>query len=44
MSHPKVQDTGMLGVPDERSGELPLAFVVKNGVTTEQELYDYVAG
>ncbi|AXH36557.1 long-chain-fatty-acid--CoA ligase [Humibacter sp. BT305] len=39
MSHPKVKDAGAFGVPDERSGETPVLFVVKEDPTlTEDEL------
>ncbi|KAJ8928177.1 hypothetical protein NQ314_019239 [Rhamnusium bicolor] len=46
VNHPKVRDVGVVGLPDDLSGELPLAFVVKHeGVNvTEKELQDYVAG
>ncbi|KAJ8924340.1 hypothetical protein NQ315_007136 [Exocentrus adspersus] len=43
--HPGVKDAAVLGKPDERSGELPTAFIVRhpNVQVTEQELIDYVA-
>lgn len=46
MNNPKVLEAGVVGLPDEYAGELPLAFVVKRpGVeVTEKELQDYVAG
>ncbi|XP_056644474.1 uncharacterized protein LOC130450223 [Diorhabda sublineata] len=46
LNHPKVLDVGVVGVPDELAGELPLAFVVKKpGVdVTEKELVEYVEG
>lgn len=29
LSNPKIKDCGVIGIPDERAGELPFAFVVK---------------
>ncbi|XP_023312903.1 luciferin 4-monooxygenase-like, partial [Anoplophora glabripennis] len=45
LNHPKVRDVGVVGLPDELSGELPLAFVVKKeGLdVTEDELQKYVS-
>lgn len=46
LRHADVSDAGVIGVPDERCGELPLAFVVrKDGSSvTEKEIVDFVAG
>ena len=45
LSNEKVKDAAVIGLPDEASGELPLAFVVKqDGVdVTEKEIQDFVA-
>jgi len=45
LTHPKIKDSGVIGIPDEVSGELPYAFVVKQpGVSlTEQEVIHFVA-
>ena len=41
-SHPKVLEAGVIGVPDEGSGEVVKAYVVKSDDRlTEQELVDY---
>lgn len=41
-AHPKVKEVGVVGVPDERTGEAVKAFVVaKDASLTEQELKDY---
>jgi fatty-acyl-CoA synthase len=46
MAHPKVREASVVGVPDERWGERPLAtVVVVDGETVEvQELRDHLAG
>lgn len=43
--HPKISDAAVIGIPDERSGELPRAFVVPKVTDeiTEKEIQDYVA-
>ncbi|KAJ8962649.1 hypothetical protein NQ318_001042 [Aromia moschata] len=45
LTHPKVRDVGVVGLPDELAGELPLAFVVKRdgAEVSEQELQEFVA-
>lgn len=46
LTHPDILDAGVVGVPDEAAGELPIAFVVKkrNAKLTEKDVMDYVAG
>lgn len=45
LSNPKVKDCGVIGIPDEKAGELPFAFVVKQpGVKlTDKEIIQFVA-
>lgn len=45
LQNTKIRDAGVIGVPDDDAGELPLAFVVpQEQVTlTEQEVIDFVA-
>lgn len=46
LSHPEVIDSGVVGVPNDEAGELPLAFVVKKpgARVTEKDVSDFVAG
>lgn len=37
MSHPGVEDAAVIGIPNERTGEVPKAFVVKKDKTLSQE-------
>ncbi|XP_018574805.1 4-coumarate--CoA ligase 1-like [Anoplophora glabripennis] len=43
--HPDVKDAAVVGKPDERSGELPTAFIVRhpNAEINEQEIINYIA-
>lgn len=45
LSNPKVKDCGVIGIPDEKAGELPFAYVVKqSGVqVTAEEIIQFVA-
>ena len=37
LDHPKVADSGVVGVADERAGELPRAYIVKKDASLTQE-------
>lgn len=43
ISHPKVTDAAVIGIPDEEAGELPKGFVVLSEELDPQEVMDYVA-
>lgn len=49
LTHPEILDAAVIGIPDERCGELPMAFVVrkqkhgKERDLSEQDVIDFVA-
>ena len=41
--HPDIADNAVIGVPDDKSGELPRAYIVKkNPDLTENDVHEYV--
>ncbi|MFZ3589308.1 o-succinylbenzoate--CoA ligase [Bacillus sp. DJP31] len=36
ISHPKIQDAGVIGIEDEKWGQVPVAFIVSEDLTTEE--------
>ena len=45
LDHPKVADSGVVGVADERAGELPRAYIVKKDASlTQEEVQAYMNG
>jgi len=43
MSHPKVADAAVIGVPDEEASEIPKGFVVAKQPATSEEIMAFVA-
>ncbi|VDM81266.1 unnamed protein product [Strongylus vulgaris] len=41
MSHPKITDCCVIGLPDEKYGEVPMAFIVAKSVS-EENIHAYV--
>ncbi len=46
LSHPDIEDVAVMGVHDERAGEVPRAFVVRKQGTqiSQQDIMDFVKG
>jgi acyl-CoA synthetase (AMP-forming)/AMP-acid ligase II len=44
LTHPNVADTAVVGRPDERSGERPVAYIVAHGDIDPDEIQAWVAG
>ena len=43
MDHPKIQDVGVVGIPHERLGEAPVAFIIKSDESvTENDVHSYM--
>ncbi|CAO1315869.1 unnamed protein product [Diamesa serratosioi] len=45
LSHPKIKDAAVIGIPDEECGELPFAYIVKQPEVelTEKDVINFVA-
>ena len=44
-THPKISDVAVVGIPHERLGEAPKAFIVKNVADlTEKEVQEFLEG
>ncbi len=46
LTHPGVDDTGVVGIPDEEAGELPRAYLVKKPghTVTENDIHTFMSG
>jgi fatty-acyl-CoA synthase len=44
MAHPSVSEAAVVGMPDERWGEVPLAFVTLRAAVADEELREFVRG
>ncbi|XP_063852359.1 probable 4-coumarate--CoA ligase 3 [Scylla paramamosain] len=43
LQHPKVKEVGVTGVPHDRFGEAPRAYVVTSSPTSEKEIHEFLA-
>jgi len=43
ISHSNIDDAAVIGVPDEKAGELPKAFVVPKGDISPEDVVEFVA-
>ncbi|XP_050718767.1 uncharacterized protein LOC126999811 isoform X5 [Eriocheir sinensis] len=43
LQHPKVREVGVVGIPHDRLGEAPRAFVVTSSPATEKEIQEFLA-
>ena len=43
ITHLNIDDAAVIGIPDEKTGELPKAFVVPKGDITPEDVVDFVA-
>lgn len=46
LNYPSIQDAAVIGIPNDKTGELPMAFVVKddNSNISEENIIQYVNG